>query len=137
MVRCFALALAGICSLLLPDGLTAQEKKGESRIVAKILKVETLVEESAPPTLVVNVHGRVPTGGYSNITLVRAVYTQPPQDGIQDYFLLATPPTGIATQALVEVKASHRWKGYSKEAPWLKGIRVHGVGDGVVVKMVK
>ena len=114
----------------------AQENMRGPGVVARILKVEVLIQESAPPNLVVSAIGRVPTGGYSNATLVRAVYTKPPADGIQDYFLLATPPSGIATQVLSQVSATDTWPAYTRAAPWLKGIRVHGVGEGVVVKMV-
>jgi hypothetical protein len=117
----------------------AQEKGGrrqpQPQIVAAILKVDIEVEQSEPPNLVVNVAGQVRTGGYTKPRLVRAAYTTPPDDGIADYFLLAVPPGGPAIQVISEVKASDRWKAYTKEAPWIKGIRVHGVGEGIVVKM--
>ena len=112
-------------------------KKSEPRIIKKILKVAFAIEEIAPPNLVVTVSGQVPTGGYEKAKLVRVVYATPPDDGIQDYVLFAVPPSGFATQVISEVKAADRWKGYEKEAPWLKGIRVHGVDDGVVVKMLR
>jgi hypothetical protein len=66
------------------------------------------------------------------------VYGKPPADGIQDYFLLATPPDGIAAQVVSKVTAADTWKGLDEKAEkWLKGVRVHGVGGGTVVKMVK
>jgi hypothetical protein len=104
----------------------------------KILRVDFSIEESNPPNLVVTAVGQVPTGGYDpkKVTLQRVAYVAPPADGIQDYKLTAVKPTGIVTQVISEVSGKDRWKGYTKEAPWLKGVRVHGVGDGIVVKML-
>jgi hypothetical protein len=114
----------------------AQEKRGP-RIVGKIVSVEIAVEDIDPGNLVVKVVGQVPTGGYTKPTLLRAVYAKPPEDGIQDYFLLATPPDGIAAQIVSKVNASDTWKAYDKGGTWVKGMRVHGVGGGAVVEMIK
>jgi hypothetical protein len=103
--------------------------------VAKIVEVEWVEEEINPPNLVVTAKGEVPTAGYTKPVLDRVSYVNPPQDGIQDYHLKATPPSGVAATVLSQVKATDRWKGYTQEAPWIKGIRVHGVCDGIVVKM--
>ena len=107
------------------------------QIVAAVLKVVYEEEQSEPPNLVVTAVGQVRTGGYTKPRLLRATYSSPPEDGIADYFLLAVPPGGPAIQVISEVKASDRWQAYTKEAPWIQGIRVHGVGDGIVVKMLK
>ena len=77
--------------------------------------------------------GQVPTGGYTNVRLLRAIYPEWPMDGIQDYFLLATPPTELAAQVVAKVEADYRWE---KLDDWLKGVRVHGADGGVVVKML-
>lgn len=125
-----------------PSPMVAEQKDGgkksEPRIVKKILKVEFAVETIDPPNLIVTVTGQVPTGGYdkNKVNLVRVAYVTPPADGIQDYVLFAVPPSGFATQVISEVKAGNRWKGYAKEAPWIKGIRVHGADEGVVVQML-
>ncbi|MBM3997920.1 MAG: hypothetical protein FJ297_00005 [Planctomycetes bacterium] len=111
------------------------EMKAEPRIVKKILKVEYVEEEINPPNLVVTVTGEVPTGGFNKAKLVRVTYVTPPEDGIQDYILFAVPPTGPVIQVISQVEAKDTWKGYTKEGPWIKGLRVHGVDDGVVVKL--
>ena len=117
--------------------VSAQEQNGP-RIVEKILSVEIGFEKSDPPNLVVTVVGEVPTGGYTKPILLRAVYAMPPADGIQDYFLLATPPNGIAAQVISKVTAADTWKRFDDKAEkWLKGVRVHGVRGGTVVKLVK
>ena len=115
--------------------VSAQEKDGP-RIVGKILSVEIAIEKIDPGNLVVKVVGQVPTDGYTKPMLLRAVYAKPPEDGIQDYFLLATPPAGIAAQVVSKVNASDTWKEYDRGGTWVKGVRVHGVGSGAVVEMV-
>ncbi len=119
------------------DKVAAQQGKEESQpqVVAKILDVEYVEEEIKPPNLVVTATGEVPTAGYQKPTLERVTYVVPPSDGIQDYFLRATPPSGVAAQVISKVKATDTWKGYTEKAPWIKGIRVHGASDGVIVKM--
>lgn len=98
--------------------------------VPKILEVTYELRKTKPPTLVLNVVGQVPTGGYTEVRLERATYDKPPKDGIQDYYLKAVPPSGIATTALSEVKASDVWS----EIPfWVKGVRVHGEEQGIKV----
>jgi hypothetical protein len=129
------LGLGLFLAIAQPSSLAQDEgAKKEPRIVKKILKVEFAVQEIAPPNLVVTVTGQVPTGGYQKAKLVRVRYETPPEDGIQDYILFAVPPAGFATQVISEVKGTDVWKGYTKEAPWLKGIRVHGIDDGVAVR---
>lgn len=98
--------------------------------VPKILKVTYHIEKILPPNLVVNAIGEVTTGGYTDVKLTRVVYTKIPDDGIQDYVLTAVPPSGIASQVISQVEASDKWKDYPA---WVKGIRVRGVKDGIVV----
>jgi hypothetical protein len=127
---------AALCGLTLPAlGIAEDKKEPGPQIVAKILKADYEEQETAPPNLVVRAVGQVSSGGYAKPTLLRAIYATPPADGVQDYFLVAIPPSGPAIQVISEVKASDTWKGFRKEAPWIKGIRVHGVGEGIVVKM--
>jgi hypothetical protein len=106
-----------------------ESKNTGSVIVPKILEASWVMEEKNPPNLLVKAKGEVPTAGYSNEQLTRAVYVMPPADGIQDYFLTAKPPEGMAAQVISTVEASNRWDGIPK---WVRGIRIHGVGDGVV-----
>lgn len=112
--------------------LKADEAKSKPVTVSKILKVshQIEIEESFPPNLYVKAIGEVPTGGYTNVKLERAIYVTPPQDGIQDYFLKAVPPSGPAITVISQVEAIDLWHGFPS---WVKGIRVHGVKDGTVV----
>ncbi|QDT40099.1 hypothetical protein Pan241w_01520 [Gimesia alba] len=127
-IRYILLALAVVLNSAVL--LQADDAKPTPVTVPKIIKVTNQVQTSFPPNLVVQAVGEVPTGGYTDAKLIRAVYVQPPQDGIQDYFLKAVPPSGPAITVISQVKASDTWKNFPS---WVKGIRVHGVGDGIVL----
>jgi hypothetical protein len=116
--------------LMLGEAVNSQEKP-QPRLLTQIIDVQLAVREKAPPELVVSVRAQTPTPEYTNVRLLRAAYKTPPEDGIQDYFLLATPPDGIVTQVLSRTAAQDVWSDFPK---WLKGVRVHGVGDGVKVQ---
>src|SRR5436853_337799 len=81
---------------------------------------EVAVQESEPPGLAVTAIGEVPTSGWENAVLVRVVYDKPPADGIQDYILFADRPSGVVAEVISRVVAKNTWKGYKKQAPWLK-----------------
>ncbi|QDT24877.1 hypothetical protein [Gimesia panareensis] len=115
------------CSLSL---VQAEKPKSKAITVPKILSVSHQLQKSNPPSLVLDVVGEVPTGGYTDVILERTVYVKPPEDGIQDYYLKAKPPTGIAITVISEVKASDVW---TDLPAWVKGVRVHGVKDGIQV----
>ena len=108
----------------------AEDAKSKEITVSKILTVVHQIEKSNPPNLVLKVVGEVPTSGYTNAKVYRAIYVQPPQDGIQDFFLKAVPPSGVAATVISQVTASKTWKGYPA---WVKGIRVHGEKSGIIV----
>ncbi len=104
-------------------------------LVPMIVDVQYRVQTSDPPNLVVVATGEVNTGGYGPTKLIRRKYVKPPQDGIQDYYLRSVPPEGIVTQVISKVSATNQWKDFRSDAPWIKGIRVHGKGDSVVEKV--
>jgi len=116
-LACFSLSLT-----------RAEKPKSKAITVPKILSVSHQLQKSNPPTLILDVVGEVPTGGYTNVILERAVYTKPPEDGIQDYYLKAVPPTGVAITVISEVKASDVW---TSLPGWVKGVRVHGKNHGI------
>lgn len=127
------MAVVALLALGAWKGTAMCEERPQPRLLHHIMDVQLAVREKAPPELVVTVRAQTPTPGYTNVRLVRALYKSPPEDGIQDYFLLATPPTGIVIQVLGRTQAQDIWADYPK---WLKGVRVHGVGEGVKVQML-
>jgi hypothetical protein len=132
------LSLACLLSLVaMPLVMAAEEKpKGpKPQLAKKINSVTYEFTKGDKPEFVVTATTTVPTGGYK-AQLERVTYVKPPEDGIQDYNLYLTKPTGIVTQALVDLKVSDRWQTDAAGMAWVKGVRVHGVGDGIVVKML-
>lgn len=127
-------AIANFVVLLaccLPSLHSRAAEPSESILAARITKAETAIQTSLPPNFVVTATAEFPTGGYSDFKLIRAVYVTPPSDGIQDYFFMATPPTGVVTQVITEGKATNSWKDYPA---WVAGVRIHGTGDGILVR---
>ena len=117
--------------VLLSVAILAQDKPPEPLTVKKVLSATLAIEKGTLSVLAV---GEVPTGGWTKATLTRVTYVKQPEDGIQDYTLRATPPSGPATQVISQVKANDTWP----ELPaWVKGVRIHGAGDGVLVKMIE
>ncbi|MBX3443100.1 MAG: hypothetical protein KF774_11905 [Planctomyces sp.] len=102
--------------------------------VPKIKSADVVVLTSDPGILRVTAYGEVPTSGIQGTTLTRVIYVMPPGDGIQDYVMTSLKPDGIVAPVLTPVKASDEWPDFQQEAPWLKGIRIHGVGKGVYEK---
>lgn len=84
-------------------------------------EVRVMTTRSRPPRLIVNVKGRVTTTGWTDARLEPYVYITPPQDGLMDFDLVATPPTEIAGDAQTEITAAASlWM-----PAWCRGVRVH------------
>lgn len=108
----------------------AEEKPPQPVTVKKVLSAKLVAEKGS---LTVTAVGEAPTGGYTKPTLTRVQYFKQPDDGIQDYTFEAVPPAGIATQVVSKVTATDKWPSLPG---WVKGVRIHGVGDGTLVKML-
>ena len=93
----------------------------EEQPIYRVTTVQLEIQESSPPTLVVKAEGEVRTTGWTDAGLSRAVYVDPPADGIQDYTFSAMPPSGPSGDQITPVEAEDRWPGY---ADWVKGVRV-------------
>lgn len=109
-------------------------KQPAGMIAKKINAVEYEFTKGDKPQLVVTASTTVPSAGYK-ANLVRVTYIKQPDDGIQDYNLYLTKPDGFSAQVISEVKASDSWP--AESTAWVKGVRVHGDGAGVVVKMIE
>jgi hypothetical protein len=96
----------------------------------KVISAKLSLKEGA---LTVTAVGEVPTAGYTKPTLTRVNYFRKPDDGMQDYQFQAVPPAGVAAQVVSQVEASDTWRSLPQ---WVKGVRIHGAGDGVLVKML-
>lgn len=88
--------------------------------VREITDLQLSVFESFPPQIQVTAFGTVPTGGWTNPQLVPYTYVQAPPDGIYDFDFVATPPDGMATQAITPIRVRTTLTDEN-----IKGIRVH------------
>jgi hypothetical protein len=132
------IVLSGAGALLfLLTALSRAEEKPKETIQLKrvpiINNVTYKLQTSDPPNLIVTAEGTVPTGGWTEVQLVRRIYLKEPADGIWEYDLLAKPPSGLASQALTPVKASDTWE--MVDAKKLKGLRVYGLEKGIKTVM--
>lgn len=109
----------------------------EQSTVPTIKSVEYEIQKTNPPSLTVKATGEVKSLGFSEPKLTRTKHPKPPADGIQDYSLTAKPPVEPTGQALSEVSAEDTWPNYEKDAPWLRGIRIKGVGAGEKLVWIK
>jgi hypothetical protein len=112
----------------------AEKPRGPEPQLAK--RINTVTYEFTTgdkPELVVTASATVPTGGYK-AELRRLNYVNQPEDGIQDYELYLTKPDGIVIQVISEAQASNTLP--AESAAWLRGVRVRGEGDGIVVKLL-
>jgi hypothetical protein len=119
------------------DAENADQKIDESSVASEdetlehvpiIVKIEHEIQTSDPPNLVITAYGKVPTGGWKQVQLLRRIYVNPPSDGIWEYDMLALPPSGPATQVETLVRAKNQWKAYDQT---IKGVRVYGVRSGI------
>lgn len=124
--------LSSAAVLLASAGIpAAAEENPEPMTIKKVISAKL---ELAQGDLTVTAVGEVPTAGYTSPTLTRVTYIRQPLDGIQDYTFRAVPPDGVAAQVISQIEATDVWKGVP---PWLKGVRIHGAADGVLVKMLR
>jgi hypothetical protein len=78
-----------------------------------------------PRRLEVTAYGMVMTGGWTNPTLSPRTYVAPPAGGIWEYDFTAVKPSGMVTQALTTISASHTFDG--QPTADMKGVKVYGV----------
>lgn len=64
------------------------------------MKIADVDLRGTGPEILVNVRAVAPSLGWSNVGLYPVHYVTPPEDGIQDINLVATPPSGFALPAL-------------------------------------
>ena len=118
---------------------SAEDKKPDDKKEAKGEVLKTVIDvthefDKDKKKLTVTAIGQVPTGGWKDAKLTPRAIKEAPKDGIYEYDLTAVRPTGIVTQALSKVKASHTWDNPPAD---MKGIKVYGSGEAKTVKFDK
>lgn len=93
--------------------------------IVEVTASTTIAFPEGEAYLVVGAKGMVTSTGWSNPTLSRFIYLNPPKDGIQDFDFRAEPPAeGTITQPVVTPIMVIELKSLPS---WAKGIRVHSV----------
>ncbi len=122
---------SGFCLLMVCFGstLAAQENQVSQNAVSQIDDCAVEVDVSIPPQLTVWARGNAQAGVHARPQLIRIESPTPPADGIQEYRLLAMPATG--SDATAGIEATDRWSTVARDAPWIRGVRILGKGDGI------
>ena len=97
--------------------------------VYDVKSVRLFTHKSSQPILNISAFGTVPTGGWSDASLVPHVYVQPPPDGIYDFDFVATPPEGNAPQVLMPIPVCST---ITEIPEGMRGVRIHASTNSVV-----
>lgn len=110
---------------------------GQSKVYA-VDEVRVTISKTTPAVLVVCADGRTTSAGWTDGNLSPYVYLRPPDDGVQEFDFLATPPASPSADVLTPVNAYTELSDIDVETYWgpeqpLKGIRVHAVSNAKTV----
>lgn len=99
--------------------------------VTEIISVSISEAQDAPNAIIIKATGQVNTGGWGAVQLKARQYVRVPEDGVQEFDLIAVAPTpgAITTSAFEPVKGSIYWS----RMPWHKKYRVYGAGNSVEI----
>ncbi len=101
--------------------------------VYQIDGVSLTVLRTHPASLSISVEGQTSTPGFTNFHLEHYVYINPPEDGIYNADMVATPPRGVVIQVISPFEHQEVWENYPAEH--LKGVRIHGATNDVVIML--
>ena len=99
--------------------------------MAKALNVEKVslhIVRTKSDSLAIWAVGSVTSSGWTNARLSPYYYITPPADGIYDFDLEATPPTGIALAVISPIAATLV---VPTLPSWLKGVRIHASANNL------
>lgn len=135
LIRVAAFVVAAAVAL----DASAQDKKPGDKKDAKGEVLKTVIDvtyelSKDKKKLTVTAIGQVPTGGWKDAKLTPRATKEAPKDGIYEYDLTAVRPTGIVTQVISKVKASHTWENPPAD---IKGVKVYGSVGAKTVKFDK
>jgi hypothetical protein len=128
LTRALLLALVGALGMTALAAEKPEPVKEDRGELLKTIIGATAQFDKDGKKLTINATGQVPTGGWKDAKLTPRTYVQAPADGVWEFDMTAVRPTGIVTQALSKVKASHTWENPPAD---LKGVKIYGEGKGV------
>ncbi|HPQ96334.1 MAG: hypothetical protein KDI44_07300 [Thiothrix sp.] len=120
MLKPFALLAALLPATGLTDNL---QPVAPPTTPAQLYSIERLcvAAGSTAGTHTVTLEATASSSGWSAPQLLPYVYVRQPDDGVQDYGLVARPPQGVALTVLSPLKGAM----VLTTPGWMKGIRVH------------
>jgi hypothetical protein len=130
-VKCFALLSMVGWYMCFGDLAAAQDPSSLSETAGTIGVVTVEISDSLPPTMTVQATAVFDSPGYMHPRLERSTHKVPPEDGFLDYDFSATTPLRPSAGGPSVMGATDRLNNVATEARWIRGIRVHGVGEGI------
>lgn len=100
--------------------------------ISRINSVDLQVTGADQQNLTITAVGEVPTGGWANGTLVQYEYVTFPEDGIQEYDFIATPPSGGAITVVSPILAA----AVQDKPKQLRGVKVYAAQNDLTVRFV-
>lgn len=94
-------------------------------IVDDIITARCAVEGTDLSNLLVTVRAIDPKGPPHNPVIILGKYESPPEDGIQDLFVMSVRAYGGSQPVETEFIVKYEWKEFRDAAPWIKGLRLH------------
>jgi hypothetical protein len=98
-------------------------------LILTVTGVETEIEKTFPPALVIKAKGESTVAGVYNAKLNPYYYFAPPQDGIYEFALVVSEPDYNAEYILTPVEVqTFVWHNFPED---LKGIRVYAATNSI------
>jgi hypothetical protein len=100
-------------------------------VQSKILLVDSVklsFNKELPPELIIEANGTSSTPQWTNAALSCYEYASAPQDGIQEFDLVAIPPSVFVPEFLSPIRTSYTVKAVPE---WLRGVRVYSATNHV------
>ncbi|MEZ5534582.1 MAG: hypothetical protein R3F02_03060 [Thiolinea sp.] len=114
--------LLSVLSGLLVSGLLATQSVSAADV--QVYSIEQLCIRSTPNNnteTLISAQATVTSSGWSKLQLMPFVYVRQPDDGVQDYGLVAQQPEGVTMPVMSSLSGDMT----ILRAGWMKGIRVH------------
>jgi hypothetical protein len=94
-----------------------------SKKIMEVVDVRVSLLKSNPPSVSIDVLGKVSSTGWTNARLEPRFYAGgSPADGIQDFDCVADAPDGMVLWVITPIKASLLLQGFPDS---IKGVRIH------------
>jgi len=94
--------------------------------ILEVTDVQVQILKSKPPQLIIAAAGTVPTSGWNNGALIPWRYIRVPDNKIQDFDFVATPPNGVVLEVIRPISAQIHGE-VDIENYWGPGVALAGI----------